>query len=185
MEFEPYTFGVTPILQTLIFLFIEAIDQVFFPEKFNLELIKLPDGGTLGLDWDGEIPDPEKHPDKPLLIMIPGVAGGSHNLYQLAMIRHVRDRFKLVTLLMRGSDGVPITSGLLCHPGSWEDIQAGINHIVDTYSKDKKTGVKRCRVYAYGCSMGASILGLYLIKDGEEAAKQLDASVLYGTPWHY
>ena len=26
MEYEPYTFGVTPILQTLIFIFIEALD---------------------------------------------------------------------------------------------------------------------------------------------------------------
>ena len=122
MEFDPYTFGITPILQTLIAIAMEAIDQKFYPEKFNLELVTLPDGGTLGLDWDGEIPDPEKHPDKPLLIMIPGVAGGSENIYQVAMIKHVRDRFKCATLLMRGSEGVPITSGLLTHPGSWEDI---------------------------------------------------------------
>ena len=87
MEFEPYTFGVTPILQTLIFLFIEAQDHLFYHDAFSLELVKLPDGGTIGLDWDGEVPDPTKHPEKPILVMVPGVAGGSNNLYQLALIR--------------------------------------------------------------------------------------------------
>ena len=117
--------------------------------------------------------------------MIPGVAGGSNNLYQLALIRQIRDKYKLVSLLMRGSDGVPITSPLLCHPGSWEDCQAGIDYIVDKYVRDPKTGEKRCQVYAYGCSMGASVLGLYLVHASEEAGRQLDGAVLYGTPWNY
>ena len=40
-------------------------------------------------------------------------------------------------------------------------------------------------MYAYGCSMGASVLGLYLVYANEEAGRQLDGAVLYGTPWNY
>ena len=70
---------------------------------------------------------------------------------------------------MRGSDGVPITSGKLCHPGSWEDCQVGIDHIAEKYARDPKTREKRCQIYAYGCSMGASVLGVYLIEASEQA----------------
>ena len=33
--------------------------------------------------------------------------------------------------------------------------------------------------------MGASTLGLYMIRDSETANKLLDAAVLYGTPWDW
>ena len=106
-------------------------------------------------------------------------------MYQIALIREVRHRFKIVTLLFRGSDGVPITSGLLNHPGAWRDIQAGIEHVYEKSVKDGESGEKRCHFYAYGCSMGASMLGLYLVNDAERAGKLLDGAVLYGTPWDY
>ena len=38
-------------------------------------------------------------------------------------------------------------------------------------------------MYAYGCSLGAQILGLYLRKEGEQATKFLDGAGLYGCPW--
>ena len=95
--------------------------------------------------------------------MIPGVGGDSDNMYQIALAQHLRKKFKVVTLLFRGSKGVPITSGLLGHPGSWQDIQAGIEFVANKYVKDKDTGQKRCRYYAYGCSMGAGLLALYLV----------------------
>ena len=59
MEYEPYIFAPTPGLQGFVYLLMETFYENIRPEKFNRELIKLPDGGTIGLDWDGEIPDPE------------------------------------------------------------------------------------------------------------------------------
>ena len=38
-------------------------------------------------------------------------------------------------------------------------------------------------MYAYGCSLGAQILALYMIKEGRKACKVLDGALLYGTPW--
>lgn len=155
------------------------------PEPFERELIKLKDGGTIGLDWDEGKPDPKLAPSKPLLILIPGVAGDSDNMYQVELIKHVRKNFKIVTILFRGSKGVPITSAKIACSSAWDDIQTGVEYVAKTYCRDAVTGKKRCRFYAYGCSMGASLLGLYLINGNESAGRELDGAVLYGTPWCY
>ena len=81
MEFEPYTYGISPLCQTIIFIFYELFFQILLPVHFEKELIKLDDGGTLGFDWDEGKPDPKDMPKKPILIMIPGVAGDSDNMY--------------------------------------------------------------------------------------------------------
>jgi len=152
MQFEPYTFGILPLTQTLIFIFYEIFNQVVFPAGYTRELLVISDGGTLALDWDQGIPNPDEKPSKPILIMIPGVAGDSDNMYQISLARHVRTHFKVVNLLMRGGNGIPITSGKLNYAGSWEDIKEGFEYVYNKYIKDKKTGEKRCRLYAYGCS---------------------------------
>lgn len=54
-----------------------------------------------------------------------------------------------------------------------------------TYIRDAKTGKKRCRYYAYGCSLGANLLALYLIYGSASAEKELDGAVMYGTPWDH
>ena len=56
LEFQPYVFAPLPLLQGIFYLVAEAIFENFYADKFDRELIKLPDGGTIGLDWDGGIP---------------------------------------------------------------------------------------------------------------------------------
>ena len=111
----------------------------------------------------------------------------SDNLYTMQLIKELKKEFKIVTLLFRGSDcgGVPITSKLLCHPGSWRDVKEGVEQVGEKYVKDKLTGKKRCRYYVYGCSMGVGMLVLYLIHSPDTANNLIDATVLYGTPWDY
>ena len=66
MEFEPYTFGLTPLAQTIIFILYELFHQLVFPERFEKELFKVAeDGGTLGLDWDGGIPSEPANNSEP------------------------------------------------------------------------------------------------------------------------
>ena len=59
-----------------------------------------------------------------------------------------------------------------------------IEHVHNTYQAKAKQAGKTTRLYAYGCSLGAQILGLYLIKEKERARKYLDGAILYGTPWN-
>lgn len=49
------------------------------------ETIVLDDGGTVALDWDQVRPNPIETPEKPYLLMIPGVAGASDNLYSMEL----------------------------------------------------------------------------------------------------
>ena len=44
--------------QTFIYIFYELTVQFFFYDRFERELFKLKDGGTMGCAWDGGIPDP-------------------------------------------------------------------------------------------------------------------------------
>ena len=55
------------------------------PENFTREMLKLPDGGTMAIDWDGGIPDKSEKHAKPIILMCPGIGGASENLYTVAL----------------------------------------------------------------------------------------------------
>lgn len=144
----------------------------------------MPDGGTCGLEWLGKRPDGSKPLDSPLLIMLPGLAGGSQNLYALSLLHKAREaNFNVVTILFRGAEGIPITTPKLSYCGCWQDVQTCVEYVVKKYVCDPKTGKRNTRVYAYGVSLGANVLGLYLGKVGEKAKEYLDAALFYATPW--
>lgn len=71
--------------------------------------------------------------------------------------------------MFRGSDGLPLTSPKLNHMGMWDDIKQVLEHLDKTYVGRDSKGNKRTRMYAYGCSLGGSMLGLYLTNEGERA----------------
>ena len=83
LRYEPYILAPYPIFQCIFYLIKEIFLENLFPTPFEREEIKLPDGGTVGLDWDGPIPTEDKPLDKPLLVLAPGLGGGTQNLYTL------------------------------------------------------------------------------------------------------
>lgn len=185
LEFEPYVFAPVPLLQGVFYLIAEGIYENFFPDKFDRELIKTPDGGTIGLDWDGGIPELEDVDKKPILVVCPGLGGGSFNLYCTALIWLARSSgFKCTTLCFRGANDMPITSGKLSYSGCWEDVECCLEYIAKQYNvRDEKTGKRKTRVYAFGASLGAQILALYMGKAGKKASDVLDGAVLYANAW--
>lgn len=184
LVFEPYIFAPDPAMQGIIYLLLENFYIYFRPAKFERELLKLPDGGTIGLDWDGGIPNAEQAPTQPYLIICPGLGGDSQNLYSMALLWKARAAgYKVVTVLFRGADNIPITSPKLGYGGNWKDVQVAIEYVHRRYIIDPKTQKPRTRLYAYGVSLGALILGLYLGRVGEEAKNFLDGALLYSTPW--
>ena len=78
-----------------------------------------------------------------------------------------------------------MTSGKLSYSGSWEDAEFALEYVNNRYLVDPKTGKKRTRLYAYGVSLGAQILGLYLGKAGKKACSVVDAALMYATAWNY
>lgn len=163
------------------------MNKHFKPEDFDRETFELEDGGTVGIDWARDkgtkVGRPRREAgtkSKPILLLAPGLGGASDNLYSIALVRAARrSGFKVGTMLFRGADGVPITSGKLSYSGAWEDCKAIVEYVHNRYvSTDKNE-----RMYAYGCSLGAQILANYLTKEGKKACRVLDGVALYGTPW--
>lgn len=90
LEYETFLLAPYPLFQALCYLVKEVIYENFYPDPFKREFITCPDGGTIGLDWDGEIPDHTKPLTQPLLVIAPGLGGGTHNLYTISMLQKVR-----------------------------------------------------------------------------------------------
>ena len=86
--------------------------------------------------------------------------------------------------MFRNSMNRNVTSGKLHHGGAWQDLKVVIDHVYSKYVFDKKSGQKRTSFYAYGCSMGAFLLGHYMSKDSSHAVI-LDGAVLYAGIWDF
>ena len=185
MTFEPYTLAIGPWSQAFSYLFRENYTQAFVNEKLTRELFVLKDGGTVALDWDQGIPDPKDHPTKPIMLMIPGVSGDSEGLYHTELLRQIRDRYKVVIFVCRGSGGLTLTSPRLNSLGSWVDLKPIIEYLNSKYIGRDAKGQKRTRLYAFGASLGGSMIGRYLAEEGEEAKKVIDAASIYGSSWEY
>ena len=173
LVYRPYWLSITPFLQALTFLFCEEMYKYWKPEEFDRETIELEDGGTAGIDWSYDkgtrIGRPQRSDNtksKPILLLAPGLGGASDNLYTIALVRAARrSGFKIGTILFRGSKDLPITSGKISYSGAWQDCKAVLEYVRSKYVCEEK----RERMYAYGCSLGAQILALYMIKEGKKA----------------
>lgn len=164
----------------------EEIDKKVDKQKFDRELMTLSeDGGTVGIDWDGGIPDPNAADKKPFLILMPGLGGSSTNLYTINLLKEARkEGYKCGTVLFRGADGIPITTPKLSCAACWKDAEFICEYVRNKYAKNAVTGKNDTRVYAFGASLGAVLLGLYLANAGEKAKSILDGALLYCNAWN-
>jgi predicted alpha/beta-fold hydrolase len=116
--------------------------------------------------------------NKPLVILMHGFMGGSHEKY----IRHALDdltaggkgtELSAVVVNARGCSYSRLTSGTLYHPRATWDIRQFVRWA-------KKQWPQR-KLFAVGFSVGANMLCNYLGEEGD--ACELDAAVLIGNPW--
>ena len=77
LVYEPHILAPSPALQGIVYLIYELIIQWISPSVFEIELVKMDDGGTCGLAWDGGIPSEDKPLNQPLLIICPGLGGSA------------------------------------------------------------------------------------------------------------
>jgi hypothetical protein len=54
LVYTPWVLGVSCFLQTFFYVIFEIIQNII-SEKFERELIILPDGGTVGIDWNVDL----------------------------------------------------------------------------------------------------------------------------------
>ena len=60
--------------------------KIKFPLKYDRELFKLSDGGTIALDWRSD-EHKLKRDTRPILCLVSGLSGGNDNLYLYSTIK--------------------------------------------------------------------------------------------------
>lgn len=141
---------------------IETIFAAFFRSlpgiRFRRECLRTADDGVVSLDWvcgdDTEIPI-----DAPVLILLPGLTGGSGDTYVQHMLARARRlRWRVVVFNSRGCGGSPVVTPQFYSASFTGDTREVVKHVNTRYPNSN--------LYAVGWSLGANILVRYL---GEEA----------------
>jgi len=179
LTYRPWIMTLAPPAQFICYLVWEQFMKKVFPPKFKRETFLLSDGGTMGIDWNIDLPFSDKE-NKPILLLLPGMSGANSELYLTTMMNAASKDYNVGCILLRGVGGLPVTSARFSTLLSSDDAKEAIDFVYNKYVK-KVGGGKKRRLYVYGCSMGANILGLYLIQQGEKAL--IDGALMYGTPW--
>lgn len=125
-------------------------------------------------------------PQKPLLILLHGLSGGSHESYIRSAVDQISKPeygFDCIVLNSRGCARTPITTPQLFCALWTEDIRRFIRLL---RSEEKASGAPPRRIYLVGFSLGASILANYLGQEGElthDPESRVDAAMIMGNPW--
>ncbi|XVE50633.1 hypothetical protein DITRI_Ditri01bG0179200 [Diplodiscus trichospermus] len=140
---------------------IETIFAAFFRKfpdvKYRRECLRTKDDGTIALDW--VCGDHRSLPaDSPILILLPGLTGGSQDSYVKHMLVKARSKgWRVVVFNSRGCADSPVTSPQLQSASFTADTCHVVDHVSSRYPK--------ANIYAAGWSLGGNILVNYLGKE--------------------
>lgn len=113
---------------------------------------------------------------RPLLILIHGLTGGSHESYLRSVVAEIEEKaphFECCVITSRGCNRTKISTPTLFN-GAWTiDLQRLVNHVREHQPQRP--------VYACGFSLGASILANYLGQQGDKSG--IVAACVVSNPW--
>jgi len=142
--------------------------------SFEREIVSLPDGGSVALDWYHHAEKLEREPTTPIILALHGIAGhGQVNYMQSLCQESESHNIRVVCMNARGAGGSTLTSPCGFHAGKSDDVRAVIHHIRENYP--------HAPLFAIGFSLGANILGKYLGEAGDQTP--LSAAVLLSNPF--
>lgn len=166
-----------------MFIAVELLLKLVYPIKYERELFKLEDGGTIALDWvvDHEGGLPRKLSARPVVCLMSGLSGGNNNLYLYCLMKEAtRMGYKCVVINYRGTAGVKITSDKLYWMCGWRDLKEPIDYIHSKYCSGED--VQKRNMYAYAVSLGGGMLSLYLCQEGKNSP--LSGAISYCMPFN-
>ncbi|KAL3645512.1 hypothetical protein CASFOL_010692 [Castilleja foliolosa] len=146
---------------------VETIFAAFFrslPDvKFRRECLRTRDDGVVALDWvsgdDRNLPS-----DAPLLILLPGLTGGSDDTYVRHMLMRARSKgWRVVVFNSRGCGDSPVITPQFYSASFLGDISEVVDRVGNRYPK--------ANLYAVGWSLGANILVRYVGQEYEDFRK--------------
>jgi predicted alpha/beta-fold hydrolase len=137
---------------------------------YERELITLPDGGTLSIDWQA---GPHR-PDANVVIVLHGLTGGSRSQYVCNAVYKLGNAgYRVGVLHNRGIESTPLTTNTVFHTAPVEDLDFALHHIRAKFPKPKLFGLS--------ISAGANFCLLYAGKYGANCL--FDAICAVGTPF--
>ncbi|KAF9578261.1 hypothetical protein BGW38_006036, partial [Lunasporangiospora selenospora] len=130
---------------------------------YERELLKMPDGGTVSIDW---APSFKKMPadDRPTLVLLHGLTGGSHESYIRALVETMNRDYgvRCVVFNARACANTELTSPQL-YCGSWtDDLRLVVKHI--------QAKLPNAKLMSCGFSLGSNILMNYMGEEGDKCA---------------
>ncbi|OTB05851.1 hypothetical protein M426DRAFT_319536 [Hypoxylon sp. CI-4A] len=122
-----------------------------------------------------ELSDMGSDDDRPMLVILHGLSGGSHEIYLRHAIAPLIDsgKWEACVVISRGCANSKITTGLLYNARATWDVRQTIKWLKKTYPDRPLFGL--------GFSLGACILTNYLGEEG--SATPLKAAVAIANPW--
>jgi len=135
LVYRPFWLCVSPALQSFVIMFSEMYFKFWHKFEFDREIVMADDGGTLAIEWAPDVDTGAGRPPtsgnrKPILLLAPGLGGSVMNFYTLNLLHQARKQgFKVGTLVFRGGDNLPITSGKISYSGCWGDLKTLIDHV--------------------------------------------------------
>lgn len=146
---------------------------------YRRQLIRLIDGGTIGLDFSPE-DSSQMADDTPIVVVQTGLTGGSHEPYVRAIlapactpVQNGGLGYRAVVVTFRGCAGVPVTSPRLYTAGHTDDLRQALIYISNKYPRAPLLGL--------GFSLGANIMTRYLGEEGDRS--RLSSALVVSCPW--
>ncbi|KAL7625400.1 hypothetical protein AAE478_004619 [Parahypoxylon ruwenzoriense] len=124
---------------------------------------------------EAELADMSSDDDRPMLVILHGLSGGSHEVYLRHAIAPLIDsgKWDACVVTSRGCANSKITTGLLYNARATWDVRQVVKWLKKTYPNRPLFGL--------GFSLGACILTNYLGEEG--SATPLKAAVVVANPW--
>uniref|UniRef100_A0A0A0KNN2 AB hydrolase-1 domain-containing protein n=1 Tax=Cucumis sativus TaxID=3659 RepID=A0A0A0KNN2_CUCSA len=154
LPYKPFpVIGSNRHLETIFASFFRTCPSV----NLHRECLRAADNGTVALDWVAG--DDLRLPlDSPVLILLPGLTGGSQDSYVRHMLVRARDRgWRVVVFNSRGCGNSPVTTPQFYSASFLGDMREVVAHVTERYPK--------ANLYAVGWSLGGNILVNYLGQD--------------------
>ncbi|KAF0693389.1 Aste57867_15642 [Aphanomyces stellatus] len=160
--YDPPWWALNAHLQLVMFALVPQVRI-----DYSREILSLPDGGIVSLDWLGAaLPS-----DAPIVLVLHTLAGCSKDLRYFCDAA-VRAGYRAVVFNKRGHGKTPLTTPKMQAFGCIEDMKLVIQHIQDKYPAVPLVGA--------GYSAGAGLLSAYLGELGADSALQAGVLVSPG-----
>mmetsp|Transcript_11434 Transcript_11434/g.39768 ORF Transcript_11434/g.39768 Transcript_11434/m.39768 type:complete len:485 (-) Transcript_11434:105-1559(-) len=140
--------------------------------NYRRDHLRMADGGYVTLDWPAATRGLPA--DAPILLALPGIAGGSGDAYVKALLgRAVGQGYRGVAMNSRGCGGGPITTPQFYSASYTGDLKA--------VTAELRRRHPSAPIFAVGWSLGASILVNYLGEAGDDTP--VNAACAMCAPW--